>query len=79
MTMWHAALELSQRTRERLERDRERLPGHWKQRLERAEYEVSRARRQHDSVDPENRLLARELERQWEQKLTSRRGAPCHS
>src|SRR5205085_127982 len=64
-----AALELSLRTGERLERDRQRLHDHWKQRLERADYEVARARRQYDAVDPENRLVARELERQWEQKL----------
>lgn len=66
------ALELSFRAAERVEQDRERLHMHWKQRLERAEYEVSRARRQYDAVDPENRLVVRELERQWEQKLTER-------
>ena len=45
---------------------------HWRQTLERAEYEADRARRQYDAVDPENRLVARELERQWEQKLAER-------
>lgn len=68
-----ASLELSLRTTERVEQDRERLHGLWKQRLERAEYEADRARRQYDAVDPENRLVARELERQWEQKLAERR------
>ena len=68
-----AALELSLRAAERVEQDRERLHAHWKQRLERAEYEADRARRQYDAVDPENRLVARELERQWEQKLAERR------
>jgi DNA invertase Pin-like site-specific DNA recombinase len=67
-----AALELSFRAAERMERDRQRLHAHWRQRLERAEYEVSRARRQYDAVDPENRLVARELERQWEQQLAQR-------
>jgi DNA invertase Pin-like site-specific DNA recombinase len=67
-----AALELSFRAAERVEQDRHRLHAHWKQRLERAEYEVGRARRQYDAVDPENRLVARELERQWEQKLAER-------
>lgn len=33
--------------------------------LERARYEVSRARRQYDAVDPENRLVAAELETRW--------------
>jgi hypothetical protein len=41
----------------------------WEQRLERSEYEVSRSARQYHAVDPENRLVARELERQWEEKL----------
>jgi DNA invertase Pin-like site-specific DNA recombinase len=67
-----AALELSLRAAEQLEQDRERVHAHWRQRLERADYEVSRARRQYDVVDPENRLVARELEWQWEQKLAQR-------
>ena len=37
--------------------------------MERAGYEADRAKRQYDVVDPENRLVARELERQWEQTL----------
>jgi sugar-specific transcriptional regulator TrmB len=35
--------------------------------------EAGRARRQYDAVDPENRLVARELERQWEEKLAEAR------
>lgn len=68
-----ASLELSLRTAGLVEQDRERLHAIWKQRLERAEYEADRARRQYDVVDPENRLVARELERQWERKLAERR------
>jgi DNA invertase Pin-like site-specific DNA recombinase len=64
-----AALDLSLRAAERVEQDREHLHAHWKQRLERASYEARRAQRQFDAVDPENRLVARALERQWEQKL----------
>jgi DNA invertase Pin-like site-specific DNA recombinase len=33
--------------------------------LERARYEVNRARKQYDAVDPENRLVAAELEARW--------------
>lgn len=33
--------------------------------LEKAAYEVGRARRQYDAVDPENRLVAGELEARW--------------
>jgi len=39
--------------------------------LEQARYEVTRARRQYDSVDPANRLVAAELERRWNQALTT--------
>ena len=42
---------------------------HWEQRLERARYEAERAARQYHAVEPENRLVARELERRWEQAL----------
>jgi DNA invertase Pin-like site-specific DNA recombinase len=38
--------------------------------LEQAHYEVTRARRQYDAVDPSNRLVAAELERRWNQALT---------
>jgi hypothetical protein len=38
---------------------------------ERARYEAGRARRQHDAVEPENRLVARTLERAPENKLAA--------
>jgi hypothetical protein len=41
----------------------------WKQRLERADYEITLARRRYDAVDPDNRLVARTLERDWEAAL----------
>jgi DNA invertase Pin-like site-specific DNA recombinase len=37
--------------------------------LEKARYDVQRSRRQYDAVDPENRLVARELERRWNQAI----------
>jgi DNA invertase Pin-like site-specific DNA recombinase len=39
--------------------------------LEQARYEVTRARRQYDAVDPANRLVAAELERRWNQALST--------
>ena len=45
----------------------------WRLRLERAGYDADRAARQYHAVDPENRLVARELESQWEQKLSAQR------
>lgn len=37
--------------------------------LEQARFEVARARRQYDAVDPDNRLVAGELERRWNEGL----------
>ena len=37
--------------------------------LKQARYEASLARRQYDAVDPDNRLVASELERRWNEKL----------
>lgn len=68
-----ASLELSLRAAEQGARDRERLHNHWKQQLERAEYDAGLAKRRYEAVDPDNRLVARELERQWEQRLTQLR------
>jgi DNA invertase Pin-like site-specific DNA recombinase len=42
---------------------------------ERARYEADRARRQYDAVEPENRLVARTLERALESKLAVQRQA----
>lgn len=41
----------------------------WQLRLERARYEADRAFRQYDATEPENRLVARTLERRWNEKL----------
>ena len=37
--------------------------------LQRLRYEVNRAQKQYDQADPENRLVAQELERRWETAL----------
>ena len=41
--------------------------------LERARIHAERARRQFDACEPENRLVARTLEHEWEQRLTEAR------
>jgi DNA invertase Pin-like site-specific DNA recombinase len=68
-----AALELSLSTAEDIQRQRTVIDRQWQQRVERATYESERAHRQYQAVEPENRLVARELEKQWEQKLLERR------
>ncbi|MEP0763086.1 MAG: recombinase family protein, partial [Chloroflexota bacterium] len=49
--------------------DYDRLVQQWQERLKRAQYEAQLAQRQYDAVDPDNRLVAAELERRWEAKL----------
>jgi Recombinase zinc beta ribbon domain len=46
------------------------LEVHLEQEVRRLEYAASRAERQYDSVDPENRLIAATLERRWEEALS---------
>jgi DNA invertase Pin-like site-specific DNA recombinase len=64
-----ASLELSLAAEQALRAERVQLEGHWQQRLKRAHYEVERAARQYAAVEPENRLVARELEKGWEKAL----------
>jgi hypothetical protein len=68
-----AGLELSRRAAQDWERERDTVERHWRQRLERAGQAVDRAYRQYNAVEPENRLVARTLERQWEEALLQQR------
>ena len=52
-----------------LENEGRALERQWSLKRERARYEAERARRQYDAVEPENRLVARSLERVWEDRL----------
>jgi len=63
------ALQLSLVAVADLEQERARLHRHHQQELERANYQVDRARRQYQAVEPENRLVARELERAWNEAM----------
>src|SRR6266851_2223819 len=58
-------------TYECVEQERAELDRLWQQRRERAAYEVERAARQYHAVEPEHRLVARTLERAWEEKLAA--------
>jgi len=66
-----AALEISLQVADQIEAERAQLQQHWQQRLERAHYEVERAARQYQCVEPEHRLVARTLEHQWEDALSA--------
>jgi len=66
-----AALEVSLAALDVLQRERDDLGRLWQQRRERAAYEADRAARQFRLVEPENRLVARQLEREWEATLAA--------
>jgi len=64
-----AAIEASLAAALDLQAERKALNQHWSQRLERAQHRVDQARRRYASVEPENRLVARTLEQDWETAL----------
>ena len=64
-----AALEVSMAAAAQAEDERAMLDKLWRQRLERARYAADRARRQYQLAEPENRLVARQLEADWEAAL----------
>jgi len=64
-----AAIEVSLAVAADVEAERAALERHWRQSLERAAYVAQRAHRQYQAVEPENRLVARTLERAWEEAL----------
>jgi hypothetical protein len=68
-----ATLELSLEAAKNLESEREELDRLWNARLERAAYESQRAGRHYRLTEPENRLVGRQLAKDWEEKLATQR------
>src|SRR5207245_1269863 len=71
--MQPAQLAISLATLEQVEAQARQSERQWHLRLERAQYEADLARRRFLAGDPENRLVARTLERDWNEK----RAAPA--
>jgi DNA invertase Pin-like site-specific DNA recombinase len=67
-----AALEVSLAAAGQAEAQRAQVDRIWRQRLERAGFAADRARRQYQLAEPENRLVVRQLEKDWEAALTER-------
>ncbi|MGW4563965.1 recombinase family protein [Streptomyces sp. NPDC004561] len=67
-----AAVEVSLAAAEQVETQRAQVDQIWRQRLERADYSVDRARRQYQLAEPENRLVVRQLEKDWETAMQQR-------
>ncbi len=64
-----ARLQAALAALEQIEQHRLALLSQWRQRLERARYDADLARRRFQRVDPDNRLVAAQLEQEWEDAL----------
>jgi DNA invertase Pin-like site-specific DNA recombinase len=64
-----AGMEAALRAEELIEFERENALAQWRLQVEQARYQVERAERRYRKVEPENRLVARTLEAEWEQRL----------
>ena len=65
-----AQLTIALEAVEHLEAQARAIDHQWQLRLERARYEADQARRRYQEVEPEHRLVARSLERDWNEKLS---------
>jgi len=68
-----AALELSMKALDDVEKERARLDKNWQQSLKRTRYDIDLAERRYRAVDPENRLVAATLEKSWNEALQKER------
>jgi DNA invertase Pin-like site-specific DNA recombinase len=64
-----AQLEISMAAFDQVAAQARQLDRQWQLTLERARYEAELARRRFVAVEPENRLVARTLEREWNERL----------
>jgi DNA invertase Pin-like site-specific DNA recombinase len=64
-----AQLEVSMAAFDQIAAQARQLDRQWQLTLERARYEAELARRRFVAVEPENRLVARSLEREWNERL----------
>lgn len=62
-------LELAVGALEKLAQRASELEGQWRKRIEAARYEADRAARRYHQVEPENRLVVRTLESEWNKRL----------
>ena len=70
-----AGLEAALRAAEQIEADHDTALAQWRRQVERARYEAQRAERRYRAVDPDNRLVARGLETEWETCLRALKDA----
>jgi DNA invertase Pin-like site-specific DNA recombinase len=70
-----AALQACLIAARQLEDGHDAALGQWRRQAEQARYNAARAERRYRAVDPDNRLVARGLETEWEQALREHDGA----
>ena len=66
-----AGVEAALLAEEQIQAEHDAARRQWRLQVERARYEADRAEARYRSVEPENRLVARTLEADWEQRLTA--------
>jgi DNA invertase Pin-like site-specific DNA recombinase len=64
-----AHLEVALSALDQVEARAKQVEHQWQRQIERAQYEADLGRRRYKAVDPDNRLVARSLEREWNEKL----------
>lgn len=62
-------VSLSLAVEQQVGKQAQQLGQQWHLRIEQAQYEARRAERRYKAVDPDNRVVARTLERDWEERL----------
>lgn len=67
-----AKIDIALQALEELETNHQEARRQWDLQLQQAQYEVELARRRYEAADPENRLVAGELESLWEESLRQR-------
>lgn len=70
-TVAPAGIEAALLAEEQLQAHEETALKQWRLQVERAHYEAQRAERRYRTVEPENRLVARTLEAEWERRLAA--------
>jgi len=70
-----AGLQAALQAAQQLEADHDTALVQWRRQVERARYEAQRAERRYRAVDPDNRLVARGLETEWERCLRAVKAA----
>jgi DNA invertase Pin-like site-specific DNA recombinase len=68
-TMVPSELDLSLAVEREVHQQADSLEKAWRARIEQARYEARRAERRYKAVEPDNRVVARTLESDWEQRL----------